>query len=90
VTDLRVTVTATDRAGHEATAVVVATIADASPRRYGSGMTNFGQVAYEAYCKKTGGKSAVTGESLPAWEDQSSEIREAWEAAAKAVTDLTD
>lgn len=47
--------------------------------------TSGGQVAYEAYCKSTGGVSAVSGETLPAWGDQSEEIRNAWEAAAAAA-----
>lgn len=48
-------------------------------------MINLGKLAYEAYCKSTGGKSAVTGAELPAWDDQSPEIQEAWEAAAQAA-----
>jgi hypothetical protein len=48
-------------------------------------MKELGQVAYEAYCDSTGGKSAVTGASLPAWADQSVPILRAWRAAALAV-----
>lgn len=47
-----------------------------------------GQVAYEAYCQSTGGRSAITGEPLPAWADQKREIREAWRDAAAAVARL--
>jgi hypothetical protein len=45
----------------------------------------WGKVAYEAYCGWSDGKSLVTGAVLPAWEDQSSEIKAAWNAAAQAV-----
>ncbi|MGH3220025.1 MAG: hypothetical protein ACRDPY_15195 [Streptosporangiaceae bacterium] len=44
----------------------------------------FGQAAYEAYVASCGGKS-IRGEDLPAWADQSPEIRAHWEAAAEAV-----
>lgn len=44
-----------------------------------------GQVAYEAYCGRSGGVSLVTGQQLPAWDDQAADIREAWEAGAQAV-----
>lgn len=44
-----------------------------------------GKVAYDAYRATTGGHSAVTGQPLPEWEDQSEQIREAWSAAARAV-----
>jgi hypothetical protein len=47
-----------------------------------------GRAAYTAYCQTTGGRSAVTGDVLPAWEDQSPIIREAWRAAADAVVML--
>jgi hypothetical protein len=46
---------------------------------------DLGQVAYEAYCAATGGRSAVTGEPLPTWEDQAPTICAAWERAAEAV-----
>ena len=46
-----------------------------------------GQVAYEAYCASTGWKSAVSGAQLPAWGDQSEAIRDAWEAAGRAVAE---
>jgi hypothetical protein len=54
--------------------------------RHGGGtVIDLGQVAYEAYCEKTGGRSAVTGEPLPTWEDQAPEIRAAWTTAGEAV-----
>ena len=48
-------------------------------------MGSLGQIAYEAYCKQTGGRSAVTGAPLPTWDQQSDAIKAAWEAAAQAV-----
>jgi hypothetical protein len=47
---------------------------------------SLGQIAYEAYCEATGGVSLVSGEKLPDWADQSAAIKNAWEAAASAVT----
>jgi len=44
-----------------------------------------GQIAYEGYCETTGWKSLVSGAVLPQWEDVNNSIKEAWEAAAKAV-----
>lgn len=44
-----------------------------------------GKVGYEAYCQHTGGKSVITHQSLPDWENLSVAIREAWMAAGKAV-----
>jgi hypothetical protein len=44
-----------------------------------------GKIAYEAYFEHSDGKSLVSGASLPAWDDQAEEIRQAWEAAANAV-----
>lgn len=46
-----------------------------------------GQVAYEAYCEKTGWRSRFSGDALPEWKDQDPEIRECWEAAANAVAE---
>ncbi len=46
---------------------------------------NFGKVAYDAYCKSVGGRSAISGEKLPLWIDQKDEIKVAWDAAALAV-----
>lgn len=46
---------------------------------------NLGKVAYEAYCKSVGGRSAISGEELPTWIDQKDEIKVAWDAAALAV-----
>lgn len=48
-------------------------------------MIDLGKVAYEAYCESSGGKSLVSGATLPTWEDLKPEIRAAWDAAAQAV-----
>ena len=49
---------------------------------------NFGQIAYEAYFAHSGGKSLISGASLPTWDAQSPEIQAAWQAAAKAVREV--
>ena len=49
-------------------------------------MSNYGKMAYEAYCKSREWKS-IRGEPLPQYESQAREIIEAWEAAGKAVAD---
>ena len=41
-----------------------------------------GRAAYEAYCGATDGRSAVTGDLLPSWDEQAEPIRLAWIAAA--------
>lgn len=48
-------------------------------------MVNFGKIAYEAYCRSSGGVSLVSGAKLPEWEVLAPEIKSAWEAAAEAV-----
>jgi hypothetical protein len=50
-------------------------------------MMNLGQIAYEGYCKSSGGKSLVSGADLPPWENLSPEIQQAWQCAANAVAD---
>jgi hypothetical protein len=44
-----------------------------------------GQVGYEAYSTRTGGKSLASGEMLPPWSGLPAEIREAWEIAGEAI-----
>lgn len=44
-----------------------------------------GKVAYEAYSDCAGGRSLVSGEPLPMWAQMSTQMREAWHAAADAV-----
>jgi hypothetical protein len=48
-------------------------------------MEDLGQIAYEAYSASAGGKSLVSGDTLPDWADLDPQIREAWRAAAEAV-----
>lgn len=50
-------------------------------------ITEPGRIAYDAYCATTGRRSAVTGESLPTYDEQRPEIREAWDVAGQAVWD---
>jgi len=45
----------------------------------------FGRMAYEAYCKQAGGKSAVTGDTLPSFYKTPDAVQEAWIAAALAI-----
>jgi hypothetical protein len=45
----------------------------------------YGEVGYNAYCSATGGKSLVTGDSLPAWVDLAEEIQKAWGLSARAI-----
>ncbi len=52
-------------------------------------MIELGQIAYEAYCEQTGGKSPITMEQLPSWDQLQSQIQRAWNAAAEAVRSAT-
>jgi hypothetical protein len=47
-----------------------------------------GQIAYEAYCRYSDGKSLISGAILPAWDVLSENIRCAWQAAALAVQEI--
>jgi hypothetical protein len=44
----------------------------------------YAKVAYEAYCKSTGGKSLITGDILPPFEALPAAIKEAWVEATYA------
>ena len=44
-----------------------------------------GQASYEGYCAKSGGVSLVSGDRLPAWDELSQDIKDAWEAAAASA-----
>lgn len=44
-----------------------------------------GRVAYEAYCQSVGGKSPITGDTLPPFEVLTFQVSVAWIAAARAV-----
>ncbi len=59
--------------------ILVSEVIRARPHRTG------GQVAYEAYCANSKGKSLVSGELLPKWGELKKEIHNAWEAAAAAA-----
>lgn len=48
-------------------------------------MKPLGQIAYEGYCASTGGKSLISGDTLPPFADLKPEIQQAWQAAALAV-----
>lgn len=43
------------------------------------------KIAYDAYCRRTGGKSAVTGDFLPAFDETPELVQSAWYAAAEAI-----
>ncbi len=47
-----------------------------------------GQIGYEAYAKKTGGKT-WDGRDMPAFFDLPQNIRDAWKAAADAIVEST-
>lgn len=49
-----------------------------------------GRAAYEAYCSCVGGVSAISGEPLPTWDEQRSDIRQAWRVAADAAVMITE
>lgn len=48
-------------------------------------MKTMGQIAYEGYLNFSGGRSLISGQPLPKWDEQSGEIKSAWEAAAGAA-----
>lgn len=43
------------------------------------------KIAYDAYCKSSGGVSLISGDKLPEFDSLRDEIRYAWRAAATAV-----
>lgn len=45
----------------------------------------FAKIAYDAYCKQTGGLSLVSGDKLPDFHSLKQSIQDAWRAAAEAV-----
>lgn len=49
---------------------------------------SLGQVAYEAYRATTQWKSLISGALLPKWDIVKPEIKEAWEAAGRAIHDV--
>jgi hypothetical protein len=48
---------------------------------------NLGKIAYDAYFKYSEGKSLISGQPLPTWENQDSRIQQAWQAAGQNVID---
>jgi len=48
---------------------------------------DFGQVAYEGYCKSSENKSLVTQQTLPPWDRLPAPIKRAWGCAAEAILD---
>lgn len=52
-------------------------------------MKSFGQVAFEAYRARRGGKNHDDTDT-PEWHELGHDIQEAWEAAAEAVAEITD
>jgi hypothetical protein len=67
---------------HQAGAGEMAPVTPPAPP---SARPKIGQVAYEGYFAKCGGKSLISGAPLPTYGQQKPEIQEAWEAAAAAV-----
>ena len=49
---------------------------------------DFGEIAYEAYCKASKNKSLISGAKLPKWKDVRPDIKSAWRDSAAAVLDL--
>lgn len=49
-----------------------------------------GQLAYEGFSDRSGGKSVITSEPLPSWGAQIQAVKDSWEAAAAAVTRATN
>jgi hypothetical protein len=45
----------------------------------------YAKIAYDAYCKQTGGVSLIGGDKLPSFVDLKPEIQDAWWAAAYAL-----
>jgi hypothetical protein len=43
------------------------------------------KIAYDGYCKSTGGKSLISGDTLPEFNTLRQEIKEAWYLAAESV-----
>ena len=49
----------------------------------------YGEIAYNAYRKASGGKSLVSGAPIPLWRYLPDDIRAAWNAAGEAVAART-
>lgn len=44
--------------------------------------------AYAAYCSAAGGRSLITGQPLPKWDDLKPEVQSAWTCASEKVAQL--
>lgn len=51
-------------------------------------MVNLGKIAYDRYREKAGGRSLVSDDPLPFWDDLGQPVRDAWDAAALAVAEF--
>lgn len=51
-------------------------------------MINLGKIAYDRYREKAGGRSLVTDDPLPFWDDLTQPVRDAWDAAGMAVAEF--
>lgn len=49
---------------------------------------DYARIAYDAYRDHTGGKSLVSGQPIPGWDELPEPIQQAWEAAGSAVREL--
>lgn len=49
-----------------------------------------GKIAYDAYCKQTGGVSLVSGDKLPEFNNLKTDIQDAWAASYIAISLLED
>jgi hypothetical protein len=50
---------------------------------------SLGQLAYEAYVQHSGGKSLVTGDLLPSWEELSPDVKAAWQYTGDTLKNET-
>jgi hypothetical protein len=48
------------------------------------------KIAYDAYCKSTGGVSLISGDKLPEFEKLKQSIQDAWYDSAEAVRRATE
>lgn len=53
-------------------------------------MKSNGQIAYEAYRNHSGGKSLISGATIPEWPDLPIAIQEAWVVAGDALLEARD
>lgn len=51
---------------------------------------DYGKIAYDGYVYNTEGKSLITGEELPKFEDLPVEVQTAWASAAVSVISAFD